>query len=104
MTTKQYVKIIAGPSAGEIFDACKYAFNKPDPFRVQFGGIRVSETGSVVHNGSKGKFSAQIVGVSHEDGSGTSLIILANVSIKSVDRTVEFYYNAKDRTGYLPVS
>ena len=103
-TTKQYITIEAGPSREELLDAFKYAYDKERSFEVTFTGLSVRRTGDVRQNLSRGKFTAKIVGLMHEDGSGQSLIIDAYVSVKGLDRqVVKFYYHARTRTGHIDV-
>ena len=104
-TTKQYITIEAGPSREELLDAFKYAYDKERPFEVTFTGLSVRQTGDVRQNLSRGKFTAKIVGLMHEDGSGQNLIIDAYVSVKPLKgKLVKFYYCAKRRIGYLDVA
>ncbi len=103
-TTKQdiTIDIEAGPSREELLDAFKYAYDEERSFEVTFTGLSVRQTGDVRQNLSRGKFTAKIVGLTHEDGSGQSFIIDAYVSVKPLkDKLVKFYYNAKWRTGHL---
>ena len=104
-TTKQYIIIEAGPSREELLDAFKYAYDKERSFEVTFTGFSVREMGGVRQRLSGGKFTAKIVGLMHEDGSGQSLIIDAYVSGKPLkDKLVKFYYSAEQRTGHLEVA
>lgn len=104
-TTEQYIAIEAGPSREELFDALKYAYNKEHPFEVTFTGLSVRQTGDVRQNLGRGKFTAKIVGLMHEDGSGQNLIVDAYVSVKPLQgKLVKFYYSAKQRTGHLNVT
>ena len=104
-TTKQYITIEAGPSREELFDALKYAYDKTRDFEVTFTALQVRQVGEVRQNGRRGKFTARIVGLMHEDGSGQSFIIDAYVSVKGMEgKLVKFYYSAKRRTGHLDVA
>ena len=104
-TTKQYIIIEAGPSREELLDAFKYAYDKERSFDVTFTGLSARLTGDVRQNLSRGKFTAKIVGLRHEDGSGQSLIIDAYVSVKPLKgKLVKFHYSAKRRVGYLNVA
>lgn len=100
-TTKKYIVIEAGPSREELLDAFKYAYDEERSFEVTFTGFPVLQTGDVRQNFSRGKFTAKIVGLMHEDGSGQSFIIDAYVSVKGLEnKVVRFYYHARTRTGH----
>ena len=104
-TTKQYLTIEAGPSREELFDALKYACDKEREFKVIFTALQVRKTGDVHQNSRRGKFTAQIIGLMHEDGSGQSFIIDAYVSVKGLEnKVVKFYYHARTRTGHLELA
>ena len=105
MTTKCYIIIEAGPSHEELFDALKYAGDKEREFKVTFTALQVRKTGDIRQNSRRGKFTARIIGLMHDDGSGQSFIIDAYVSVKGLEsKVVKFYYNTKQRTGRLDVA
>lgn len=104
-TTMQYLIIEAGPSREELFDALKYACDKEREFKVTFTALQVRQVGKIRQNSRRGKFTARIIGLMHEDGSGQSFIIDAYVSVKGLEnKVVKFYYSAKRRTGHLDVA
>ena len=52
-----------------------------------------------------GDCTARVIGLMHEDGSGQSFIVNAYVSVKGLEgKVVQFYYNARTRTGHLDVA
>lgn len=105
MTTKQFITIEAGPSREELLDAFKYACDKERTFKVTFTGVRMTHTGDVRQSHGRGRFTARIVGLTHEDGSGHSFIVDAYVSMKpSEGKVVRCYYNARRRTGHIEVA
>lgn len=104
-TTKQYLSIEAGPSREELFDALKYACDKESDFKVIFTALQVRKTGDVRQNSRRGKFTARIIGIVHEDGSGQSFIIYGDTSVKGLEnKVVKFYYHARTRTGHLELA
>lgn len=105
MTTKQYLAIEAGPSRDELTDAFKYACDEERDFKVTFTALQVHQVGGVRQSSRRGKFTARIIGLRHDDGSGQSFIIDAYVSVKSLKgKLVKLYYCARTRTGYLEVA
>ena len=104
-TIKQYITIEAGPSREELFDALKYVCDKTRDFEVTFTGLQVRQVEKVRQNSRRGKFSARVIGLMYEDGSGQSFIVNAYVSVKGLEgKVVQFYYNARTRTGHLDVA
>lgn len=104
-TTKQYITIEAGPSREELFDALKYACDKTRNFEVTFTGLSARQTGDVPQKFGRSKFTAKIVGLKHDDGSGQSFVIDAYVSMKGMEgKVVKFYYHARTRAGHLDVA
>ena len=104
-TIKQYITIEAGPSREELFDALKYVCDKTRDFEVTFTGLQVRQVEKVRQNSRRGKFTARVIGLMHEDGSGQSFIVNAYVSVKGLEgKVVQFYCNARTRTGHLDVA
>lgn len=100
-TIEEHICIQAGPSTSEIVDALKYAFDKDRNFRVSFTLTHERATNGVNQTISRGKVSAQIIGVTFESGSSDFLIVTANLSGGLGTR--EFFYNARTRKGYAVI-
>lgn len=98
-TETDRIQITAGPSISQIWDAAKFAFSE-HKFTVTFRGQRAQ--GRVKSNI---RFTVQIVGVLHEDGSGDSFILYGNVLDHKDDPafrgTKKFYYKVRRSTGFL---
>lgn len=109
MNTKFAYPIEDGPSADRILDSLKYAYDKRDRVHVDFK-VAKSYTGPKDEPGTMYQIlpmgETKIVGVTHEDGSGSSFLLKGYA--RGVDGepntvTVPFdaYYNAKTRKGHI---
>lgn len=98
---KDVVIITAGPGPTELWDAGKYAFS--NRFTVDFSGRR--QKGNAVIDV---RLTMQIVGITHEDGSNQSFIVMANIlepeGEPAYRGTKTFYYNSRRRTGHLDLA
>lgn len=97
MTT---LKIVAGPSREKLFDGLKYS-NRIEELRSKFTALDLSaalmdaKTGYIV--GAKTvKFTAIILGLSLEDGSGERLFV---DTLSDEFGYVKFYYDTETRQG-----
>lgn len=98
MSTITY-KIIDGPRAELIWDHTKHSMNKDVKIPVIFMTDHKLATVGPVENGPWVTLSPTIIGVSHEDGSGVSLIIKGYIGGKSFTG----HYNARSRRGIIEV-
>ena len=104
MTTKAVasIQIKSGPSREALFDALKYAFDKENPHAEEFSGFYGLEGDPI--RAAQMRVKMQIQSIQHEDGSGFSFILKGyTVGINRRPGMIEFYYNARTRTGYMPL-
>jgi|GEM_PF-6273386 len=106
-STSESMQIVGGPSAAELIDAFKYAFDKERKFRVKF-----SERGMlmVAHNGKPLEEKmympqpviVQIIGLMYESGTPGMFLFRANITDGSYRKgTVKGFYDANKRGGWF---
>jgi len=98
MSTIAY-KIIDGPRAELIWDHAKHSMNKDVKIPVRFKTDHKIANSGPIENGPWVILSPTIVSVSHEDGSGMSLIIKGYIGGK----VFSGYYNSRQRRGLIEV-
>lgn len=102
-TVQDRIEITAGPSIGQIWDAAKFAYSE-HKFTVTFRGVRTR--GRLKQ--TTVRFTVQIVGVRHEDGSGDSFILYGNIISHQDDPafrgTKMLYYKARRTSVFLDLN
>lgn len=106
-------KIVNGPSADRLFDACRYAYDSKVKIPVHFG-IVAGNSMSKDHPGCAAILAHScdliLTSIEHEDGSGNSFNIGGYCKgfkvgpydePKYADCRVKIFYNSKSRNGFI---
>ena len=106
-TIAQRYTLIDGPSVDRIWDAARYAFDKNSRVSLEF--VTDTRTAGPIETSMRIVLRPRILGVTHEDGSGDSLIITGTVqplgALKGAltERQFKAYYKGRTRHGFIEV-
>jgi hypothetical protein len=102
-STSESMQIVGGPSAAELIDAFKYAFDKSREFRISFK----TRGGKLVLEADKERFllrtfSVQITGLGYESGTPGMLLFTGNIT-GGLHKTgaIKGFYDASQRGGWF---